>query len=217
MQRWYSHEACIDPASHTNTDKTHDFEESRNTPTAKPATDPLGNASANTAGAAPTRPEDSKTDVPTSSGDTAGPDAAPSVGADPSSAQQSTQKQQGADRPGEEPGSYEHDRIKEAKKDAEDAQKVDTSGPGQAPLEQRPKEGGAAGAGASGGDDDGPQKESHGEGTGQKYVKSTGVKAEGGDFDATKPGAGKEAYRKSYFAVCSIFERRALTLINRFT
>jgi hypothetical protein len=33
-------------------------------------------------------------------------------------------------------------------------------------------------------------------GTGKEYVKSTGVAAEGGDFDATNPGAGSEATRK---------------------
>lgn len=32
-------------------------------------------------------------------------------------------------------------------------------------------------------------------GTGEQWVKSTGLAAEGGDFDATKPGAGKEATR----------------------
>lgn len=34
-----------------------------------------------------------------------------------------------------------------------------------------------------------------GEGTGEKHVKSTGVAADGGDFDATAPGAGREALR----------------------
>jgi len=34
-----------------------------------------------------------------------------------------------------------------------------------------------------------------GEGTGEKYVKSTGVVAEGGNFDAAAPGAGREADR----------------------
>jgi hypothetical protein len=34
------------------------------------------------------------------------------------------------------------------------------------------------------------------EGTGEKWVKTSGLAAEGGDFDATKPGAGKEANRK---------------------
>lgn len=37
---------------------------------------------------------------------------------------------------------------------------------------------------------------STGEGTGEKYVKSTGMGAEGGDFDAANPGAGREADSK---------------------
>jgi len=32
-------------------------------------------------------------------------------------------------------------------------------------------------------------------GTGEQYVKSSGLEADGGDFDATNPGAGKEANR----------------------
>lgn len=36
-------------------------------------------------------------------------------------------------------------------------------------------------------------------GTGTQYVKTSGMAAEGGDFDATKPGAGREADRKSSF------------------
>jgi len=35
--------------------------------------------------------------------------------------------------------------------------------------------------------------ESHGEGTGAKYERSTALAADGGDFDATRPGAGREA------------------------
>ena len=35
-------------------------------------------------------------------------------------------------------------------------------------------------------------------GTGEKWEKTTGVAAEGGNFDATKPGAGREADRKSH-------------------
>jgi len=46
-------------------------------------------------------------------------------------------------------------------------------------------------AGQEGGQDLG--KEEHG--TGEQWVKSTGLAAEGGDFDATKPGAGREADR----------------------
>ncbi|KAI1640902.1 hypothetical protein F4809DRAFT_637032 [Biscogniauxia mediterranea] len=41
----------------------------------------------------------------------------------------------------------------------------------------------------------GPHAKSTGEGTGEQYVKSTGLNADGGDFDATKPGAGREAER----------------------
>ncbi|KAK7934963.1 hypothetical protein PG985_000458 [Apiospora marii] len=40
-----------------------------------------------------------------------------------------------------------------------------------------------------------PHAKSTGEGTGEKYVKTTGLQADGGDFDATKPGAGREADR----------------------
>jgi hypothetical protein len=134
-------------------------------------------------------------DKPTSSNDNSGPGAA-SVSADPSSAPQDTQKQQGADRPSDEPSSGELDRIKETKKKAEEAAAVDTSGPRS--LEDKARDGGAAGAsaGGEGGEEDGPQKESHGEGTGEKYVKSSGMKADGGDFDASNPGAAKEADRK---------------------
>lgn len=34
------------------------------------------------------------------------------------------------------------------------------------------------------------------QGTGEQYVKTTGLAADGGNFDATKPGAGREADRK---------------------
>ena len=120
---------------------------------------------------------------------------------DPASAQQNTQKHQGADRPGEGPDSGESQKIKDTKKEAEEAAAVDVSGPGPKTLEEKSKEGGAAGAGKKDDDDDdGPQKESHGEGTGEKYVKSSGMKVDGGDFDASAPGAGKEADREFLFA-----------------
>lgn len=88
-------------------------------------------------------------------------------------------------------------------------------GPGPKPLETVAKEhGGDAGniegaaaetsqggdkpAGAADGDDAGDEsKAAHDkdEGTGEKYVKTSGLAADGGDFDATKPGAGREADR----------------------
>lgn len=41
------------------------------------------------------------------------------------------------------------------------------------------------------------KKEEQSKGTGEEYVKTSGLHADGGDFDATKPGAGREADRKS--------------------
>jgi len=183
----------------------------------KPSTQP--DAPGNTPATEPIRPEQdtdktgvtsahnptsaTSSDKPTSSNDNSGPGAA-SVSADPSSAPQDTQKQQGADRPSDEPSSEEHDRIKETKKEAEEAAAADTSGPGPRSLEEKARDGGVGGAnGAGGGDkveeEDGPQKESQGEGTGEKYVKSSGMVADGGDFDAANPGAGKEADREFLF------------------
>ncbi|OHF00594.1 hypothetical protein CORC01_04133 [Colletotrichum orchidophilum] len=86
-------------------------------------------------------------------------------------------------------------------------------GPGPRPLEAVARErGGDAGnveGSAKGGliGEDGPKPDaeekkeddpnaSQGEeGTGEKLVKATGLAADGGDFDATKPGAGREADR----------------------
>ncbi|KAI0024880.1 hypothetical protein F4780DRAFT_481265 [Xylariomycetidae sp. FL0641] len=79
-----------------------------------------------------------------------------------------------------------------------------TSAPGPKPLgELASKHGGDAGAtGNAGGEakkdegeGDGPDAKSKGEGTGEQWVKTSGLKADGGDFDATKPGAGREADR----------------------
>jgi len=181
----------------------------------EPKTDTISStttdAPGNTASTGPIRPEHEtdktgvtsahqpssgvSSDKPTSSNDNSGPGAAPSVGADPASGVQKTQHQQGADRPHAEPDNGESQAIKETKAEAEEAQSVDTSGPGPQSLEEKARNGGVAGADSSAADDDGPQKESHGEGTGEKYVKSSGMKADGGDFDASNPGAGREADR----------------------
>lgn len=84
-----------------------------------------------------------------------------STGADPTSGQKPTPKQQGADRPTEDP-----DNQAGGKSNQPDAHKP-------RPLGQE------------------DNKES--KGTGEKYEKSTGMAAEGGDFDARRPGAGREA------------------------
>lgn len=107
------------------------------------------------------------------------------------------QKQQGADRPHEEPSAGESDKIAATKKEAEEAASVEVSGPGPVPLEQKAKTGGVGGSTSEEGK--GPQKESHGEGTGEQWVKTSGMVADGGDFDATKPGAGREADREFFF------------------
>lgn len=107
-----------------------------------------------------------------------GPNA--SVTADPSSAPADSQKHQGADRPNDEPTGDEEGAVRASKDKAEASQdKGATSGnmPGQPGSE-------------------GLQKESQGEGTGEQWVKSSGMKADGGDFDAAAPGAGREADRE---------------------
>lgn len=81
--------------------------------------------------------------------------------------------------------------------------KVD--GPGPKPIDEvAHSHGGDAGAvakessahGGAAEGEEGPGAKSKGEGTGEKYIKSSGLAAEGGNFDATKPGAGREADRK---------------------
>ncbi|KAI9167332.1 hypothetical protein HJFPF1_03458 [Paramyrothecium foliicola] len=92
--------------------------------------------------------------------------------------------------------------------DDENAQ-IEPKGPGPRPLNVVAKEhGGDAGskdsiskdsvsssssdeskAGAT------PAADSESQGSGQQYVKASGLAADGGDFDATKPGAGREADR----------------------
>ena len=98
---------------------------------------------------------------------------------------------------------------------------VKVEGPGPKPVADLAKEnGGDAGAAKSSSesigkesidqreeeeDEDGPQTKSHGEGTGELYVKSSGLKADGGDFDAAAPGAGREADRTLPFSCPFLF------------
>lgn len=110
-----------------------------------------------------------------------------------------------------DPDSATADPKKEAeRKNVDNAGGLDTSenptkveGAGPKPIEEVAKaHGGDAGStskdssGSGGADEDGPGAKSKGEGTGEQYVKSSGLAADGGDFDATKPGAGREADRK---------------------
>lgn len=109
-----------------------------------------------------------------------------------------------------DPDSATADPKKEAeRKNIDNTGGLDTSdnptkveGAGPKPIEEVAKShGGDAGAvgkdlsAAGGAEEDGPGATSKGEGTGEQYVKSSGLAADGGDFDATKPGAGREADR----------------------
>jgi hypothetical protein len=94
--------------------------------------------------------------------------------------------------------------------DLNEAQKLD--GPGPKPVEDLAKEnGGDAGLASSTSSvdkasrspkeeedkkEEDKDKDNENKGTGEKYVKSNGLKADGGDFDATQPGAGREADRE---------------------
>lgn len=60
--------------------------------------------------------------------------------------------------------------------------------------------------GAPGGE--GMRRTSGAEGTGEQWVKSSGMKAYGGDFDASAPGAGREADREFSLFFFLVFELR---------
>ncbi|KAK0622965.1 hypothetical protein B0T14DRAFT_158872 [Immersiella caudata] len=74
-------------------------------------------------------------------------------------------------------------------------------GPGPRPLEVIAKENGGDAGKHSGSSNGSVDKQKDPEpgidkvGTGELYVKSSGMEADGGDFDAAKPGAGREADR----------------------
>ena len=149
-----------------------------------------------------------------SKGPTSGFGAAePSVSADPTSAQKPTPKHQGADRPTEEPTGQQAGAVKGEKETTEKQQAGEDTSSGSQAQSKQPKKDPNDHSGEplgtvdhSGGSDDkhpgqaggaphGDDKEN--KGTGEQWVKTSGMAADGGDFDATKPGAGKEAERKS--------------------
>lgn len=98
--------------------------------------------------------------------------AQPSVTADPEYAQQDTTKHQGGDRPNEDP----EDSSTSSRKFGDDSTGSGSSGVGGMKLPES-------------------DNKSSGEGTGQLYEKSTGLHCDGGDFDASRPGAAREADR----------------------
>jgi hypothetical protein len=98
----------------------------------------------------------------------------PSAGADPSSGAAPGQKQQGDDRPTEEPPT-------------DDAAGQDGIGR-ENNVSPRPESQSTKAV-----DSKLPSLPGSEEGTGTQYVKSSGMAADGGDFDASAPGAGREA------------------------
>lgn len=121
-------------------------------------------------------------------------------GIDPSSGVQPTQKQQGADRPKDAPTDDENTAVQGKKDEAEASifkrDPNDRSGEpmrmhdGGLPSTQEERR--TSKVGNPGGQEHGKEEK----GTGEQWVKTSGLAADGGDFDATKPGAGREADSK---------------------
>ncbi|KAF2203237.1 hypothetical protein GQ43DRAFT_430076 [Delitschia confertaspora ATCC 74209] len=124
----------------------------------------------------------------------------PNPGAAPFSGARPTQKQQGADRPGDEPTGREADAVRDQKEAGEEVLKKrdpnDHSGEpmkmhgGEQKLGATQEERRNSTIGNPGGQEHGKEQ-----GTGEQWVKTSGLAAEGGNFDATLPGAGREADR----------------------
>ncbi|KAF2643729.1 hypothetical protein P280DRAFT_466469 [Massarina eburnea CBS 473.64] len=118
------------------------------------------------------------------------PGAAPASGAAPA------QKQQGADRPLEAPADKEEDPetiLKKRDPNDHSGEPLHVHGDSEksvsVPATQEERR--ESKDGLPGGQEHGKEPK----GTGDIWEKSTGLQADGGDFDATKPGAGKEADR----------------------
>jgi len=116
---------------------------------------------------------------------------------DPQSAQKSTSKQQGADKPTDEPTAGAIEETKREKEAGEEALKHrDPNDHSGEPMKMHEEKSQAESTdrkksvGQEGGGEHGKVK-----GTGEEWVKTSGLAAEGGDFDATLPGAGREANR----------------------
>lgn len=130
-------------------------------------------------------------DNPTSTNNTSSLGVAPS-NADPVTTTPSTLDHEGTSKPTQSLSGVESKLTTEPKLEAEKATEIPASTVGTKSLDV------GVGSGSAikiAGIDDGPQTESQGETTGTKYVKSSGLVADGGNFDASNPGAGKDADR----------------------
>ncbi|OCL04283.1 hypothetical protein AOQ84DRAFT_391649 [Glonium stellatum] len=123
-------------------------------------------------------------------------EASSNPGAAPESAAAPAQKQQGADKPSDAPTGEEVEGVKKKKEEGEKALKEDPNDHSGEPMHmhEAPKtqtERRDSKAGNPGGQEHGKEEKA----TGEQWVKTSGLAADGGDFDATKPGAGREADR----------------------
>ncbi|KAF2470233.1 uncharacterized protein BDR25DRAFT_304166 [Lindgomyces ingoldianus] len=162
----------------------------------------------NAASRAPPRPEheNEKTGVVGGMSDSAKrsdvipSESQPSSGGVPESGAIPSQKQQGADRPDETPASESVGAVGKKKDESENVLKKrdpnDHSGEtmqmhGAQKVPHSQEERRESKVGNPGGQEHGKEER----GTGEEWVKTSGLAADGGDFDAIKPGAGREADR----------------------
>ena len=112
----------------------------------------------------------------------------PSVGAHPTSGQEPLQEHQGANRPGEQPSEEAVDALRRRNDETDEvvsSQNYSSLMPEDSTASER--------RGSTTEAKPWPER-----GTGEKWVKTSGFAAQGGDFDAAAPGAGKEADRKLF-------------------
>ncbi|KAF2798274.1 hypothetical protein K505DRAFT_267920 [Melanomma pulvis-pyrius CBS 109.77] len=140
---------------------------------------------------------------PLKTSDNVASESSSNPGVVPSSGAGISHKQQGADRPNDEPTGEQKGAVKESKEDAEDFLKTkDPNDHSGEPMHMHTGAGDGSTVpktqaerrestiGNPGGQEHGKETS---EGTGEQWVKTSGMSADGGDFDATKPGAGREA------------------------
>jgi len=143
--------------------------------------------------ATPSKPVDPEVGRPAGTGATD-----PANGADPASGQKPFQKQQGGDRPMEAPTGEQSEAIKESKDEGEELiKKRDPNDHSGEPMHMH--DGSEESVNKKTEDKEHPGQEGGGrqgeDGTGEKWVKTSGLQADGGDFDAAQAGAGREADR----------------------
>jgi len=164
-------------------------------------------APAASTGTSATKTTDTATDTPSlGSSKTSASDSAPTSttighhnpadGADPASGQKPFQKQQGGDRPNEAPTGEQSEAVKETKDEGEELlKKRDPNDHSGEPMKMHD---GSEEKVNEEEDDEHPGQEGgkkQGGGTGEEWIKTSGLQADGGDFDAAKAGAGREADR----------------------